>query len=371
MPESPSTARPALTPIRKESFGYTEARHLLLRAGFGGTPEQIQTLVEWGPEKSVDYLVDVDKAPQYDVDSSSITSSIMGPPDAETRERYRRARQTSDEEALARLQLERQRRQSEDRAQMRKIQQWWLTRLIETPRPLEEKMTLFWHGHFATSYRTIEDSYHMFAQNRLYRTHAVGGFGTLMHQVIRDPAMLAYLDNNDSRKNRPNENLARELMELFGLGVGNYSEQDIKEGARALTGYTFQDDAFTFQRQNHDGGAKRILGRAVAGDGVAILDRDRSLGQRRDVGPGHVARRDDPRVALRRPDMGEVGLAGPARAHQHQLAGRPRAPALDHRHGGGVGRRYEEVVAPERSAHRQVEAELAGHYRKSSSACPR
>lgn len=272
MPESPSTARPALTPIRKESFGYTEARHLLLRAGFGGTPEQIQTLVEWGPEKSVDYLVDVDKAPQYDVDSSSITSSIMGPPDAETRERYRRARQMSDEEALARLQLERQRRQSEDRAQMRKIQQWWLTRLIETPRPLEEKMTLFWHGHFATSYRTIEDSYHMFAQNRLYRTHAVGGFGTLMHQVIRDPAMLAYLDNNDSRKNRPNENLARELMELFGLGVGNYSEQDIKEGARALTGYTFQDDAFTFQRQNHDGGAKRILGRAGNMDGDDFVD---------------------------------------------------------------------------------------------------
>ena len=272
MPESPSTALPALTPIRKESFGYNEARHLLLRAGFGGTPEQIQTLVEWGPEKSVDYLVDVDKAPKYAVDDSGIASSIMGPPDAETRERYRRARQTSDEEALARLQLERQRRQSEDRAQMRKIQQWWLTRLIETPRPLEEKMTLFWHGHFATSYRTIEDSYHMFAQNTLYRAHAVGSFGALMHQVIRDPAMLAYLDNNDSRKNRPNENLARELMELFGLGVGNYSEQDIKEGARALTGYTFEDDTFRFDRQNHDGGAKRILGRAGNMDGDDFVD---------------------------------------------------------------------------------------------------
>lgn len=274
MPAPPTTTSPraGLSPIRAESFGYSQARHLLLRAGFGGTPDQIQLLVEWGPERSVDYLVDVRKAPEYPLDSEAFSRSIMGPPDAETRERYRRARQTSDEESLARLRLERQRRQSEDRSQMRRIQQWWLTRLIETPRPLEEKMTLFWHGHFATSYRTIEDSYHMFAQNNLYRTHAVGNFGALMHQVIRDPAMLAYLDNNDSRKNRPNENLARELMELFGLGVGNYSEQDIKEGARALTGYTFVDDRFEFQQQNHDNGAKRILGRAGNMDGDDFVD---------------------------------------------------------------------------------------------------
>ncbi len=250
----------ALQPLGPESFGYAEARHLLLRAGFGGTPEQIQTLVEWGAERSVDHLLDVEKVPYADADPGRFDSSIMGPPDRETQERFRRARQMNDEEAVARLRLERQRREATDRAQARDIQRWWLTRMIESPRPLEEKMTLFWHGHFATSYRTIEDSYHMFVQNQLFRTHAVGGYGTLLFQIIRDPAMLEYLDNNNSRRNRPNENLARELMELFSLGVGSYTEQDIKEGARALTGYTFEDDRFVLDERNHDRGAKSILG---------------------------------------------------------------------------------------------------------------
>lgn len=262
-----STLGSSLAPIQPASFGYGEARHLLWRAGFGGTPDQIQTLVEWGPERSVDYLLEVRKVPSEPVEAGRFDSGIIGPPDDERRERYRRARQMSDEEALARLRLERQRRQATDRAQARDVQRWWLTRMIESARPLEEKMTLFWHGHFATSYRTIEDSYHMFQQNQLLRAHALGSYATLMYQIIRDPAMLAYLDNNDSRKNRPNENLARELMELFSLGPGNYTEEDIKEGARALTGYTFEDDRFVFQRDNHDGGAKRILGRRGNMDG--------------------------------------------------------------------------------------------------------
>lgn len=267
-----TTTRAALTPIRRESFGYAQARHLLWRAGFGGTPDQIQLLVEWGPERSVEHLIDLTDTPKQPIEEGRFSSSIIGSPDAETRARYRRARQTNDEEALARLRLERQRRQAQDRKQIREMQWWWLTRLIETPRPLEEKMTLFWHGHFATSYRTIEDSYHMFVQNHLYRSHALGNYGTLLHQIIRNPAMIAYLDNNDSRKNQPNENLAREIMELFSLGVGNYTEQDIKEGARALTGYTFEDDRFVFQRQNHDGGAKRILGKSGNMDGDDFVD---------------------------------------------------------------------------------------------------
>jgi uncharacterized protein (DUF1800 family) len=262
-----STSVPALTPLRPESFGYAEARHLLWRAGFGGTPEQVQTLVEWGPERSVDHLLEVGKVPYDPVDPGRFDSSIMGEPDRETQDRFRRARQTNDEELVARLRLERQRREATDRAQARDIQRWWLTRMIESPRPLEEKMTLFWHGHFATSYRTIEDSYHMFVQNQLFRAHALGSYATLMYQIIRDPAMLEYLDNNNSRRNRPNENLARELMELFSLGVGNYSEQDIKEGARALTGYTFADDSFEFDQRNHDRGAKRILGERGNMDG--------------------------------------------------------------------------------------------------------
>src|SRR2546423_385106 len=107
----------------------------------------------------------------------------------------------------------------------------------------------------------------MFLQNQLFMKHARGKYGDLLFSIIRDTAMIKYLSNNESRKGHPNENLAREIMELFSLGVGNYSEKDIKEGARALTGYTFNDDEFVFQRQNHDTGAKSILGKEGSMDG--------------------------------------------------------------------------------------------------------
>ena len=254
--------------IRDIDFGYAEARHLLWRAGFGGTPAQIQTLASWGPETSVDYLLTYDQvADPQPPTPTTFDPTIMRPPSEEERREYRRAQQLRDENALARFRLRRQDAQRLDRQQMRDIQKWWLARMIETPRPLQEKLTLFWHGHFATSYRTIENSYHMFQQNQLFRTRAAGNFADLMFQIIRDPAMLAYLDNNDSKKGQPNENLARELMELFGLGVGNYSEADIKEGARALTGYTFDDDRFVFRAEDHDTGSKRILGVSGPMDG--------------------------------------------------------------------------------------------------------
>jgi uncharacterized protein (DUF1800 family) len=156
---------------------------------------------------------------------------------------------------------------------MAELQMWWLQRMIETPRPLEEKMTLFWHGHFATGYRAIEDSYHMFLQNQLFRVNAVGSFKRLTHQIVRDPAMLRYLNNNQNRRQAPNENLARELMELFTLGEGNdYTEDDIKEGARALTGNTYVDDSFVFQRRWHDDGVKTILGRKGNWDADKFVD---------------------------------------------------------------------------------------------------
>ena len=109
------------------------------------------------------------------------------------------------ERALEQFRQRRQDRQRADRQQMRDLQQWWLTRMLETSRPLEEKMTLFWHGHFATNYRAIEDSYHMFMQNQLFRHHAVGNFRALVHGIIRDPAMLRYLNNNQNRRRKPNE----------------------------------------------------------------------------------------------------------------------------------------------------------------------
>ncbi|MEM9065253.1 MAG: DUF1800 domain-containing protein [Planctomycetota bacterium] len=264
-----------LDTIAGDRFGMPEARHLLLRAGFGGTPAQVRAMAEMGPEAAVDLLLDTEGTPFRDDTDGGFSGEVIVPLTPAQRSAYRRAQQTGDEDTLARFRGERQRQQRADREQIRGMQRWWLERIIETPKPLEEKMTLFWHGHFATSYRTIENSYHMLMQNRLFRRHALGNVGDLLFSIIRDPAMLAYLDNNDSRRDAPNENLARELMELFSLGAGNYSERDIKEGARALTGYTFEGNEFVLDRRNHDSGTKAILGQrgAIDGDGFvrAIL----------------------------------------------------------------------------------------------------
>ncbi|CAG0998363.1 hypothetical protein PHYC_02710 [Phycisphaerales bacterium] len=261
----------SLRPIKKQDFKYEQARHLLWRAGFGGNEAQIRYLADLGPEKSVDLVVNYKSADAPWPKEETFDNDIMRPPTSDEREMYRRAQRAQDEETLAKVRLERQRREQQDRQQIAEVQKWWLKRMIETPNPLEEKMTLFWHGLLATNYRTIENSYHMFLQNQLFRKHATGSYADLMYALIRDPAMIAYLDNNDSRKNHPNENLAREIMELFSLGIGNYTEKDIKEGARALTGYTFEDDQFTFQRNNHDNGQKVILGQAGSFDGDGFV----------------------------------------------------------------------------------------------------
>jgi uncharacterized protein (DUF1800 family) len=248
----------SMVALPKDRFGFEEARHLLWRAGFGGTPDQVQLLARWGLDRAVDSLVNYEEAPA--VEEPTVDREIMRGMSATERQEYRRALQARDEDTLARFRLMRQQQEQADREQMRAMQRWWIRTMIETPRPLQEKMTLFWHGHFATSYRTVENSLHMVMQNALFRRQAVGNFGELLFNIIRDPAMLKYLNNDTSRRDRPNENLARELMELFSLGEGNYTEQDIKEGARALTGYTFRDDRFVFDRANHDPGSKRILG---------------------------------------------------------------------------------------------------------------
>lgn len=262
----------SLKPLAKGAFTEAHARHLLWRTGFGGSAEQVALLAEWGLEKSVDHILDFEKVPGDAVKAEDFDKDIMRPPARDEREMYRAAQRSQDEDKLAQFREMRQRREANDRVQIGAMQRWWLKRMIETPRPLEEKMTLFWHGLFATNYRTIENSYHMFLQNQLFRTHAVGSYADLLKGIIRDPAMLAYLDNNDSKKGKPNENLAREIMELFSLGVGNYSERDIKEGARALTGYTFEDDEFVFQARNHDTGVKSILGRTGPMKGEDFVD---------------------------------------------------------------------------------------------------
>jgi uncharacterized protein (DUF1800 family) len=272
MPMDEHVPTASLSPIEKSAWSPACARHLLWRAGFGGTPKQVAYLAGLTPEKAVSALLDFDQTTGYPaVQPDDFDDSIMQPPTEDQRKAIQRARRAQDEDALAKVRLQRQQREQEDRKQMSALQRWWLRRLIESPRPMEEKLTLFWHGHFATSYRTIENSYHMFLQNQLFRRHAAGNFGGLLFAIIRDPAMIAYLDNNDSRKEKPNENLARELMELFSLGEGNYAERDIKEGARALTGYSFEHNGFVFRKDRHDEGTKTILGKSGGLDGDGFV----------------------------------------------------------------------------------------------------
>lgn len=251
-----------LEPIDRKEFDYAAAQHLLQRAGFGGTPAQVRALVSLGLDKAVDYLVDFEGA-RVSNEGFEFRNDILRAQTPEEQETLRRARAAKDAETIARLERERQERQNADRAQIAAMKRWWLTRMIETGRPLQEKLTLFWHGHFATGYRTIENSWHMLMQNGLFRSRCAAGFSDLAIGIISDPAMLKYLDNDENRRSSPNENLARELLELFMLGEGNgYTERDIKEGARALTGRTFRGNDYYFDRKVHDTGGKQILRRS-------------------------------------------------------------------------------------------------------------
>lgn len=249
-------------PLKSAAFDYAAARHLLNRAGFGGTTAQVRALADQGLDKAVDTLLKYGDLAYTPVSADDFDRDIIKPLTAEERAELQRARRDSDEAVVEAYQRRENAAKQADRQQLTEMQRWWLKRIIETPRPLEEKMTLFWHGHFASGFRTVEDSWNMFQQNHLFRRHATGNFATLVLEIIRDPAMIKYLDNDDSRKNKPNENLARELMELFVLGEGHaYGEDDIKEGARALTGYTFRDNEFEFREGDHDFGPKQILGK--------------------------------------------------------------------------------------------------------------
>ena len=252
-----------LDSLPARDFGFQEARHLLSRAGFGGTPRQIRALERMGPGEAVDFLLNFESKALQTETIPNFNPNIMRPLSTEERRRLNQARQSGDEKIVELFRQERQKRQRSDRTQIREIRRWWMREMIETPHPLKEKLTLFWHGHFATGYRKIENSWHMYLQNQLFRKNAAGNFKEgLTRNIIRDPAMIQYLDNHQNRRGAPNENLARELMELFTLGEGNgYTEYDIKEGARALTGYTFNDDSFQFRQNTHDNDSKKLFGK--------------------------------------------------------------------------------------------------------------
>jgi uncharacterized protein (DUF1800 family) len=151
------------------------------------------------------------------------------------------------------------------------IQATWLERMRGTTAPLAEKLALFWHGHFATSIRKVDDPDLMWRQMALFRTLGAGRFRDLVTAVSRDPAMIRWLDGNSNRKGNPNENYARELMELFTLGRGNYTERDVREAARSFTGWGAEVKGFAFRAEYHDAGSKTVLGETGAFDGADVV----------------------------------------------------------------------------------------------------
>ncbi len=262
------TISTSLASIPKSDFGYTQAQHLLGRAGLGGTPQQILALQQMGLDDAVDHLVEYESIPTNDALSNpSVNPDILRPPTDEERRAARRNRnQPISQAERDRLRAIRLQQLANDRTQMGDLERWWLSQFIMTPRPLEEKLVLLWHSHFASNHRTVRDSYLMIKQNVLFRNQAKN-FPALARGIVHDPAMLKFLNNDRNNKRQPNENLAREIMELFTLGEGNYRENDIKQGARALTGYSVQDNEFRFYANQHDSGEKTILGQRGQFDG--------------------------------------------------------------------------------------------------------
>ena len=153
----------------------------------------------------------------------------------------------------------------------RRLGYWWANRMLQTTHPLEQKMALLWHGHFATHENKVRDYRKMHQQIELFERHATGNLRDLTIEVAQNPAMLYFLDAQYNVKGAPNENFAREVMELFTMGVGNYTEQDVRECARAFTGWYFDDLAFKVDADKHDAAPKTFLGRTGDFDGVDVL----------------------------------------------------------------------------------------------------
>ncbi len=177
-----------------------------------------------------------------------------------------KVRQMSDEERRA--------FRAEQLRQAVELRAWWVSEMLDTNSPLTERMTLFWHNHFVSSQVKVRANQLMYRQNVLFRQHALGSFAELLRAVARDPAMVVYLDSSTNRKGRPNENFARELMELFTLGEGQFTERDVREAARAFTGWSIdpENGRFLYRPFAHDEGAKTVLGRSGNLNGDEVLD---------------------------------------------------------------------------------------------------
>src|SRR6202011_4573998 len=254
-----------LTPLPAAKWNETTAIHLLNRAAFGGTPAEIEATRKKGLAAAVGDLVDP-RANSADIPAPTWAH----PRDVQATRMEIKAAKESGENFQEKARQVRM-MEGEDIVDLRR---WWLERMAKGPAPLLEKMTLFWHGHFATSVQKVRDAYWMWRQNDTLRQNAFGNFATLVKKMSRDPAMMIYLDLQQSRKEHPNENWARELMELFTVGIGNYTEQDIRESARTFTGYRIDmtTQQFRFAPMQQDHGPKNFMGRGGPLNGDDIID---------------------------------------------------------------------------------------------------
>jgi uncharacterized protein (DUF1800 family) len=221
----PQWAWSAYEPTARRPWSIPLAAHLYRRAAFGANWDELHHAMKVGP-------------------AATIAKLFEAPPPSDPFEQMSR---TLAQRTVA-------------AGDVRRLAGWWLYRMLHAPAPLIEKLTLLWHGHFATSAAKVDKARLMLDQNELLRKHAADSFVEMVRGVARDPAMLLYLDAATNRRIRPNENFARELMELFCLGVGHYTEQDIRELARAFTGWEVRADSFWFNEIQHDTGTKAILG---------------------------------------------------------------------------------------------------------------
>ncbi|MFD2272448.1 DUF1800 family protein [Undibacterium arcticum] len=230
---------------------------MLARTGFTPQTSEVDQYAQLTRQQAVDQLL-VQTTRAASTPAPAWTGEALVP--------YRTIKDKSDEEKKAF-------RENEQKKAF-ELRGWWLREMLVTPSPLTERMTLFWHNHFVSAQQKVKYSQLMYRQNILLRQHALGNFGAMLHAVSKDPAMVIYLDGANNRKGTPNENFAREVMELFTLGEGNYSEQDIKEAARAFTGWSIDGDTgeFKWRPRIHDEGSKTVLGRSGNFDGDAVLD---------------------------------------------------------------------------------------------------
>jgi uncharacterized protein (DUF1800 family) len=235
-------------------------QHLLWRAGFGPAVEQLEDLSKFSPKQFYKAIVKAsDKKPEYiDVADDYLKGLMMG---IEEVGRQQKKEMSKDDRKTL---------QQKNREGVRNLNMFWMHQMVNSASQLREKMSFFWHGHFAC--RNLNFFYQQGLLD-VIRTNALGNFGDLLKAVSKSAAMLNFLNNQQNRKDHPNENFAREVMELFTLGRGNYTEHDVKEGARAFTGWGSNlKGEFIFRKFQHDDGIKTVLGKTGNFDGDEVLD---------------------------------------------------------------------------------------------------